>query len=283
MFDKAANHGHSDAQYYLGKQYELGLGVAENKQEAIKLYTLSAEQGNADGQFSLATIYEKDNDIETANKWYKKAVRNKHPHAMYNLANNYRLGKGIEENHAKALELYKESADLGLPEAQCALGTIYKEGLIIEKDYKKAREYYEKAVEQGFAPAQVNLGSMFRESSHYEMCNERGSYYSFEEAHKKAVELFRLAANQGDARGQNNLAVMLYLGIGVDQNRKDAIALFQKALEQDYAPAIHNLGNTCGFDIASKLKYNEMEEKARTEGKLENINEYYLDLKTWYE
>ena len=30
---------------------------------------------------------------------------------MYNLANNYRLGKGIEEKHAKALELYKESAD----------------------------------------------------------------------------------------------------------------------------------------------------------------------------
>lgn len=283
LFEKAANHGHSDAQDYLGKQYELGLGVVKNKQEAIKWYTLSAEQDNADGQFDLATIYEEDNDIETANKWYKKAVRNKHPHAMYNLANNYRLGNGIEENHAKALELYKESADLGLPEAQCALGTIYKEGLIVEKDYKKAREYYEKAVEQGFAPAQVNLGLMFRESSHYKMCDERGSYYSSEESYKKAAELFRLAANQGDAKGQNNLAIMLYIGRGVDANRKDAIALFQKALEQDYAPAIHNLVNTCGLNIGAFIKYQEMEEKARTEGKLENINGYSVNSYTWYE
>lgn len=284
LFEKAANHGHSDAQYYLGYQYELGLGVLESKQEAIKWYTMSAEQGNADGQFNLATIYEEDNDIETANKWYKKAVRNKHPHAMYNLANNYRLGKGVEENHAKALELYKESADLGLPEAECALGTIYKEGLIVEKDYRKAREYYEKAVEQGFAPAQVNLGLMYKLSKHYKMFKENGCYYSDEESYKKAVELFRLAANQGDAKGQNNLAIMLYIGRGVDANRKDAIALFQKALEQDYAPAIHNLGNTCGFmDMVEVRKYNEMEEKARTEGKLENITQYYANSQTWYE
>ena len=203
---------------------------------------------------------------------------------MYNLANNYWLGKGIEENHAKALELYKESADLGLPEAQCTLGTIYKEGIIVEKDYKKAREYYEKAVEQGFAPAQVNLGLMYKLPKHYKMFKENGCYYCDEESYKKAVELFRLAANQGDARGQNNLAIMLYIGRGVDANRKDAIALFQKALKQDYAPAIHNLGNTCGpMDMVEVRKYNEMEKKARTEGKLENITQYYANTETWYE
>ena len=116
------------------------------------------------------------------------------------------------------------------------------------------------------------------------MCDERGSYYSDKVAYKKAAELFRLAANQGDARGQNNLAIMLYIGSGVDANYKDAVALFQKALAQDYAPAIHNLGNTCGFmDFVGVKKYQEMEENARTEGKLENITQYYADSKTWYE
>ena len=274
LFEKAANHGHSDAQDYLGKQYELGLGVVKNKQEAIKWYALSAEQDNADGQFDLATIYEEDNDIETANKWYKKAVRNKHPHAMYNLANNYRLGNGIEENHAKALELYKESADLGLPEAECALGTIYKEGLIVEKDYKKAREYYEKAVDQGFAPAQANLGLMFRRPVGYDMRDEQGVIYRDKVAHKKAVELFRLAANQGDPKGQNNLAIMLYFGEVIDRDEKSAVELFKKAADQGYAPAIYNikyLNNRRRLD-GEYEKYDKLYIKADKEGRFNNLD-----------
>ena len=282
LFEKAANHGHSDAQDFLGYQYEFGLGIAESKQEAIKWYTLSAEQGNADGQFSLATIYEKDNDIETANKWYKKAVRNKQPYAMCKLANNYRLGKGIEENHAKALELYKESADLGLPEAQCALGTIYKEGLIVEKDYKKAREYYEKAVEQGFAPAQVYLGLMYKQSSHYDIRDENGCYYNDKVAYKKAVELFRLAANQGDAKGQNNLAIMLLAGRGIDKDEKSALELFIKAADQDYAPAIYNIKAAgyltfgfLGFVKAIPKKYQTLYDNAEKEGRFNNLDTSY--------
>lgn len=274
LFEKAANHGHSDAQDFLGYQYEFGLGIAENKQEAIKWYTLSAEQGNGDGQFSLATIYEKDNDIETANKWYKKAVRNKQPYAMCKLANNYRLGKGIEENHAKALELYKESADLGLPEAECALGTIYKEGLIVEKDYKKAREYYEKAVEQGFAPAQANLGLMFRRPLGYDMRDEQGMIYRDKVAHKKAVELFRLAANQGDPKGQNNLAIMLYFGEVIDRDEKSAVELFKKAADQNYAPAIYNLNylnNRRRLD-GEYEKYDKLYIKADKEGRFNNLD-----------
>ena len=281
LFEKAANHGHSDAQDYLGYQYQIGLGIKENKQEAIKWYTLSAVQDNAQAQYDLAKLYEHEEDFENANKWYKKAARKDHPEALYALGYKYYYGKGIEENHAKALELFKKSAEAEYPNAQNIMGTIYKEGLILEKDYKKAREFYEKAVEQGFAPAQVNLGLMYLKSMSYKMLQEDGSYYNDKVADKKAVELFRLAANQGYAKGQNCLAIMLYIGKGIDSNSAEAITLFQKALEQDYAPAIHNLGNTCGF--VGSLKYNEMEEKARNEGKLENINEYYADSKTWYE
>jgi len=38
-------------------QYNLGLGVAQDYQEAVRWYRLAAEQGHASGQFSLGAMY----------------------------------------------------------------------------------------------------------------------------------------------------------------------------------------------------------------------------------
>lgn len=277
LFEKAANHGHSDAQDFLGYQYEFGLGVLANKQEAIKWYTLSAEQGNADAQFDLAKLYEHDKDFENANRWYKKAVRQEHPNAIFSLGYNYLYGHGLEQNYAKALELFKKSAEFDYPPAQNALGKFYQGGLIVEKDYKKAREYFEKAVEQDFAPAQVNLGLMYKRPIYYGMRNEHDVVYSDKEANRKAVELFRLATNHGSAKGQNNLAIMLLFGKGIDRDYKSAVQLLIKAADQDYAPAIYNLNkikeDEVYFDYIEfdYSKYKLLYDDAEKEGKFKDL------------
>lgn len=56
-FAPAAKQGDAEAQFYLGKMYLMGQGVATNRDEAIKLFKASADQGNADSQFFLGTIY----------------------------------------------------------------------------------------------------------------------------------------------------------------------------------------------------------------------------------
>lgn len=277
LFEKAANHGHSDAQYYLGYQYELGLGVLESKQEAIKWYTLSAEQGNTDAQYDLAKLYEHDKDFENANRWYKKAVRKENPNAIFSLGYNYFYGRGLEQNYAKALELFRKSAEIDYPPAQNALGKFYQDGLIVEKDYNKAREYFEKAVEQGFAPAQVNLGLMYKRPIYYGMRNEHNVVYSDKEANRKAVELFRLAANHGNPKGQNNLAIMLIFGKGIDCDYKSAVQLLIKAADQGYAPAIYNLykikEREAYFDYVEfdYPKYKLLYDDAEREGKFKNL------------
>ena len=43
----AANQGDTDAQYNLGVCYERGIGVAKNESEAVRWYTLAAKQGQA--------------------------------------------------------------------------------------------------------------------------------------------------------------------------------------------------------------------------------------------
>ena len=52
-----AEAGDADAQYNLGGMYDTGLGVAQDKAEAVRWHRLAADQRNVGSQFSLGTIY----------------------------------------------------------------------------------------------------------------------------------------------------------------------------------------------------------------------------------
>ena len=55
-FQQAAEGNHSIAQYFLGLMYENGESVPANREEAIRWYTRSAEQGDASGKSKLASL-----------------------------------------------------------------------------------------------------------------------------------------------------------------------------------------------------------------------------------
>ena len=52
-----ANQGYADAQWALASMYQYGDGVRQNYATAFKWYKLSAEQGNAIAQNSLGELY----------------------------------------------------------------------------------------------------------------------------------------------------------------------------------------------------------------------------------
>lgn len=56
VFQLGVNLGDSDCQFCLGAMYEQGHGVAQDKQKAIELYRLAAEQGNEDAKAALGTV-----------------------------------------------------------------------------------------------------------------------------------------------------------------------------------------------------------------------------------
>ena len=57
VFKELAELGDSYAQNYTGLCYDYGLGITEDKTEALEWYTKAAEQGVADAQFKLGTCY----------------------------------------------------------------------------------------------------------------------------------------------------------------------------------------------------------------------------------
>ena len=73
-----AEAGDARAQNDLGRCYYKGLGVAQDYNEAIKLFTKAAEQGNTTAQYALGSVYYNghgvNKDYKEAVKWLMKAV-----------------------------------------------------------------------------------------------------------------------------------------------------------------------------------------------------------------
>jgi hypothetical protein len=58
-YRKAAEQGHAQAQFNLGRRYRDGETLPQNAAEAVKWYRKAAAQGHAEAQFSLSLQYEK--------------------------------------------------------------------------------------------------------------------------------------------------------------------------------------------------------------------------------
>jgi uncharacterized protein len=80
----------AQTQFRTGYVYERGDGVAQNYSEAMRLYRLSAAQGNPVATFRIGYLYEKGwgvgQDDAQAMQWYEKAAALGNPTAVSRLA-----------------------------------------------------------------------------------------------------------------------------------------------------------------------------------------------------
>ena len=157
-----ANQGYAAAQNNLGLCYKKGVGVGQDLQKAVELYTAAANQGCVAAQNNLGTCYQLglgiDKDSQKAVELYTVAANQGCVAAQNNLGTFYNHGLGIDKDSQKAFEFYTLSANQGYSAAQSHLGTCYKNGVGVGQDLKKALELYTLAANQGDVGAQSNLG-----------------------------------------------------------------------------------------------------------------------------
>lgn len=141
----AADKGHAGAQFLLAYI----LDGAELNEEAVKYYQKSAEQGNADGQFGLASMYASGEgvpkNLEEARKLALRSALQDNMNAIVMLAQSYISGGlGFNETERRgneALSWIIKAADLNYPPALIALSTAYRSGQFgLTADLKKAEE-----------------------------------------------------------------------------------------------------------------------------------------------
>ena len=185
--------------------------------------------GKAEKLYEQANKYYKgkgvDVDLEKAAKLFEKSAKQGNAKAQNRLGIMYENGEGVDKNLKNAAAWYTKAAKQGYDSAQWNLGVMYANGNGVDKDPKKAAEWFTEAAEQGHAKAQYKLGVMY--------ANGNG----VDKDPKKAVEWYTKAAEQGNADAQQSLAIMYRFGRGVYPDDKKAAEWFEKAAEQGIALA----------------------------------------------
>ncbi len=181
--------GYAPAQLYLGMMYALGQGVPQDYSEALKWFSLAAEQGNTQAQYALGSMYYEGRGVpqvySVAFKWFSLAAEQGDASAQNSLANMYVDGKGVPKDYSKALKWVRMAAEQGDADAQNNLARMYALGRDVPQDYSKALVWFSRAAEQGNAVAQNGLGKLYS--------NGHGVAKNYVQAHM----WYNLAAAQG--------------------------------------------------------------------------------------
>ena len=178
-YTKAAEQNFAGSQYNLGRMYENGMGVNEDISAAKYYYTKAAENGStiaknrldeiineekivvAEDQFQEGWKYDNAKEYSKAIKWYKKAARQGHKFAQYNLGVCYANSRGVTEDCGVAAVWYSKAAEQGHAGARNNLGLLYLEGKGVDKNYATALDLFQKADAQGNMYSDWNLGRMY--------------------------------------------------------------------------------------------------------------------------
>lgn len=129
-----ADAGDKDAQFKVGWAYDSGDGAPRSGDKAKKYYHMAAEQGLAEAQNSLGSIYQAEKNYAEAKSWYELAFAQNHPMATNSLGYLYDLGLGVTQDRNKGFELYSRAADLGWAEAMWSIAIMYGGGQIGKPD-----------------------------------------------------------------------------------------------------------------------------------------------------
>ena len=195
----------------LGYAYRFGIGTEENIKQAIKVFTPSAEQGNAMSLGHLSEIYLEQDKIEKAKPLMLKSAEKNNDMAQYN------LGYSIyEAGSEESLYWLNKAAENNNLQAIMYLAIYYQ-----DKDIKKAIYYYQKGAELNNSQAMLELSYLY----------ENGE--GVEKDDKKAVELLEEAFRLQNLEAMNELSIRYLEGRGVERNYEMAEALFNNIISLD--------------------------------------------------
>lgn len=193
IIEELANNGYAPAQDRLA-----GIYLLENKndrnyiQKALKLYHLSASQGDEDAIYHLGILYTTDEFIEKdlykAEYWLLKSAE-KDRAGMYQLGRLYFSKESPMYDKEKGLKYLEEAASWEDEDAMVFLGGLYYYGEEVKQDYQKAAHYLDiPAYCWGNNAAQLMLGTIYYYGLGMKK-DEKMALLAFQEAANDGVEI----------------------------------------------------------------------------------------------
>lgn len=254
--EEAASQEEADAAYEAGRACLYGLdGQEMDFEEAYANFNHALELGKTEANFYLGILCDwyniPEKDYEKAKAYYEAAGDN--PYAQLALGILYDNGLGVEQDAAKAQELfdaviaqecmegylgnayiaygkedyaaafeYCNKASEGkeqifVAQAMSDIGTLYYYGQGVKQDYEQAIEWHEKAADLGNVSAMNELGYIY------------GIGEGVEADYTQALEWLKKAADLGNANAMSWLGYLYENGLGVEQDLDIAQEWYRKA------------------------------------------------------
>ena len=228
LLTKAAKKGDTLALLYLAHCYGSGIGVEEDKHEALNLIQKASDKDCPEALMVLASLYAEGEMVQKNEEEAKK---------YHNKANQLFL-----EN----IRILREKAKQGNRNAQYDLGNYYFQGFGVTKDINEAMKWWEAAEKKGYKISgeskvilqMYHAAQNGKPDEQYEFA--KLLYYSDEKG--DSVSWFEMAANQGNVDAMFCLGYLLedYLVKGTSKTQFEWLVT---AAEHGHAEAQCEIGS----------------------------------------
>ena len=210
-----AQAGDIAAEDELGDALKYGLGDALEAEFWMKK---AIKDGYWTAAFNFGYYYEDDAQKQSQIIDYLETVYRMHGDHAGEAANRIGNIYNGQKNYVKKVEWWKKSAEEGYDWGMYNLAGCYRDGEGVQEDQEQAIAWFQKAYElHGDAAGDA--------------ANRIGVIYNGQKNYVKQVEWYKKSAEEGYDWGMYNLAGCYRDGAGVQEDREQAIAWFQKAYE----------------------------------------------------
>lgn len=201
-FRRAAIKGDVESMVFLADMHALGKAQVPNPAEAIVWYVAAMDAGYVPAMTALGLAHLSGKGVQQdharAFNLFSKAA-DRHVEARFQLGLCYLLGRGVPADPAVAAAHLLMAAEGGHADASYNYGTLLYHGNGVEQDQKAAFDFYVTSAERGSASGQFRVAHAHTLGRELPLDNQR------------ALELFAASAAQGHLSSQINLARMVLL------------------------------------------------------------------------
>jgi TPR repeat protein len=188
----------------------------------------------------------KPDDALTAVRELKPLAEQGDAEAQFNLGSLYYQGWGVPQDYREAVKWLRKAAEQNQAFAQVTLGTIYAEGVqgVIEKDYSQALMWFILAAARGDMEAREFRDTLAARMTPKQITEAQRLAREFkpQDSYAKSLQELKTLADTGDALSQFKVGLIYYGGQGVPRDYLAALNWFKKAALQNNPLAQYNVG-----------------------------------------
>lgn len=252
------------AKLCLGFMNYSGKGCKIDLEKAESYFNEAKDDDIPESSLGLALLADYNEDYGKAAELYNKVIDEGKEqvfvaYAINNKANFYYTGDGDEKDLDKAIELYKEAADMGSCFAMINLSYAYRNGNGVDKNYDTAIEWIHKAMDMDHPGAYMELANLYADGNGVDKDDE------------KATELYQKCVELGNYYGLVHLGYLYY-----DKDSEKAIEYFQQAIDMGYNDGVVGIGFVYSAQGNDEKSF-EYFLKAAEQGNLSGMYETGLD------